>query len=184
MWAKNERDRSVMIINAEGAEMDTQTHVGDKGGKQRVSTNREFIERWFRRVWTEEDESAIFEMLAEDASMGGLEHTRLHGPKEVLMFHRLLRQQFTDFNFTMERSVEQEDRVAMSMTIECIEKATGEKITTFGQILCVIRDGKIAEGDNLVDFISMFEQTGRLPDRTLDYCLINQPIPFRLASVV
>lgn len=45
---------------------------------------------WFERVWTNEDESAIDEMLVEDTHAKGLGAQSHVGPEEFKIFHRTL----------------------------------------------------------------------------------------------
>ena len=53
-----------------------------------MTTNREIIETWFRRVWNEEDTKAIDELFVVDGEVRGLGENSLIGPMDFKIFSR------------------------------------------------------------------------------------------------
>ena len=55
-----------------------------------MSTNRDVMESWFHRVWTQEDVTAIDELLVPDGQVEGLGANALIGPDDFKKFHSAL----------------------------------------------------------------------------------------------
>lgn len=137
---------------------------------------------FLNRVWTEGDESAIYEMMSDTVSVEGLEETRLESAASCAAFRRMMAAQFDDISVTLERSVTEGEWIAAYGFIRARERRSGRAIEGRLQMMYHIVDGIIIEGHNLVDFITVFQQAGALPERTLDMCLLGQPPKFLEAA--
>lgn len=132
------------------------------------------LETWFRRVWSEADHGAVAELMAEPAAVHGLEDDELFGAAEFALFQRMIVSQFSDIRVTIRQSVEEGEWVAALLHIAAVHRGSKKAISGRAHIMCRFVDGKLAEGHNLVDLVSLFEQLGLLPERTIDQLLLGQ----------
>lgn len=126
------------------------------------------------RVWVRGDLAAVQELMAPGAVVNGLEATTLQGPEDFIRFHKMVARQFDNMSFRTLRAVQDGVWVAAMGEISGTEKRTGLRAVARVHYMVRYEDGLIAEVDNLVDFLGLFEQLGRLPQRTLDLCLTDQ----------
>ena len=133
--------------------------------------NRTFLETWYRRVWFEEDLSAIDDMMAPKAPVNGIDKTQRIGPEDFKTFTATLLKLICDTNIVMEEFIEDGERVSVLMNISANCRKTGTPLNFSGIAMGQIKDGKILYAHNYIDFITMFEQLGQLPDATLAQCL-------------
>lgn len=136
-----------------------------------MSKNREVVETWFRRVWAEEDESAIDDMLVSETEARGLASKELTGPEGFKAFHRAFLANLCEFDIVIDRFIEDDDWASVLVTINAKCRESGKEICTTGNIYLQIVDGKLIQGDNHIDFISLLEQLGKLPEHTLENAL-------------
>lgn len=136
-----------------------------------MSTRREVLETWFRRVWTEEDASAIDELFIPDGHARGLGANVLIGPEGFKQFHSALRGLLSDFVITIDKSFEVDDWVAAICTLRAKSRQSGTPIEITGQVMIRIADGKLTEAYNHWDFLGIFSQLGLLPTQTFEKAL-------------
>ena len=81
--------------------------------------------------------------------------------------YRQFRQALSDINITLERTVTQGDycagycRVKARHTGDGFGAAPTNRIVEFdGVVMALVRDGRIVEGWNCFDFLSMYQQIG------------------------
>lgn len=141
-----------------------------------VSELREVAETWFQRVWAEEDESAIDEMLVPETTAKGLGEEPREGPAEFKAFHRLLLSMIKDVRVDIDRFVEQDDWAHILCSLKAKRRDTGEPVEMSGQIAVRISDGKLITAHNHFDFMSLFEQLGLLPKGAFSRCLYREKI--------
>ncbi|MEM6973423.1 MAG: ester cyclase [Pseudomonadota bacterium] len=136
-------------------------------------SHREICETFFRRVWSEQDEGAIDELLLPEAHASGLTESGLPmvGPDAFKAFHRAVLALIDNVEIIIDHAVVEGAWASLTLRIEATSRATGEKIGTRGHMLAKIVDGNIVEGHNHVDFIALFEQLGLLPKHVLTTCL-------------
>ncbi|MEO0752811.1 MAG: nuclear transport factor 2 family protein [Pseudomonadota bacterium] len=137
-------------------------------------TKKEFLEEWFKRVWIEEDEAAIAELLQPKSQLEGLREIPQVGPEEFTPFVKALLAQVKVKQVTIKRCLEDDSWISalLALTLEC--RTSGTTIHHTGQVMARIEDGKIVEGYNHFDFISLYEGLGLLPKTTLALCLQGQ----------
>lgn len=136
-----------------------------------MTTHRQLLEMWFDRVWAKQDTAAIHEMLVPDVKAEGLGAAALLGPDEFLAFHQTLCKLLTDFRITIIKSLESGEWISAQCLATAKAKSNGKSISFPGALYARINDGKIVEGSNHFDFLSLFCQLGLLPADTFGRCL-------------
>jgi ketosteroid isomerase-like protein len=136
-----------------------------------MSTSKEVLESWFRRVWTEQDSSAIEELFIPDGKARGLGANVLLGPAGFKQFHSALTRLLSDFVITIDKSVESGEWISAVCTLRAKSRQSGAPIEFTGSVMIRIADGKLTEAYNHWDFLSMFCQLGLLPDETFEKAL-------------
>jgi len=123
--------------------------------------------RWFREVWDEGRESAIDELMASDAVAHGLGGPPMRGPDEFKPFHRTFLNAFGDLEVQILRTVVQDDMVAVHchVTARHVGEALGgpptnKPVEFEGMAIIRVVNGKVAEGWNAFDFLTMYQQMG------------------------
>lgn len=115
--------------------------------------------RWMQEVWNKGREDAIDEMMDTNAVVHGIEEIKETGSEAFKQFFRSFRSQFPQIHLEVEDVVSQDD----CETSRCIVDATttsGQKVHFTGMTCVRIQDGKIIEGWNNFDFMSMYQQLG------------------------
>lgn len=128
-----------------------------------MSTHREVMEAWFRRVWAEEDTTAIDEMFVPDGEARGLGANILIGPAGFRQFHSALLQLLSDIKITIDKSIDEGDWLSVVCSLSAKDRRSGSPVEMTGSVLIRIVDDKILEAYNHWDFLGMFGQLGLLP---------------------
>ncbi|MEM7303699.1 MAG: ester cyclase [Pseudomonadota bacterium] len=147
-----------------------------------MTNKMEVAETWYRRVWKEQDESAIDELFVPRGSAKGLGSYERLGPEEFADheiigpdgfkdFHRAMMNLVTDTEINVTMTMEKDDWLAQLCVFKGIRKDTGEAVQMTGTVFAKIIDGKIVEAYNHFDFLSFFEQLGSLAPDTFAFCL-------------
>src|SRR5215470_12651594 len=98
-------------------------------------TNRQVIENWFHRVWTQEDTAAIDALFIPDGKARGLGKNILVGPEGFKKFHSALCGLLSDFVITIDKSIESEDWISAVCTLRAKDKKTKEPVTMTGSVM-------------------------------------------------
>jgi len=134
------------------------------------------METWFRRVWTEEDSTAIEELFVPDGEARGLGANVLIGPEGFKQFHSALRGLLCNFVITIDKSVESGDWISAVCTLRAKSRQSGGPVEMTGSVMVRIEDGKLTEAYNHWDFLSLFSQLGLLPKETFGKALGGEKI--------
>ena len=137
-------------------------------------SHKEVSETWFRRVWTEQDESAIDDMLVPETKARGLNDSTLPprtGPEEFKVFHRLLLGVIDEVYVHIEHLMSEGDWASVLCRLEAVSRVTREKVEMRGHVLVKIIDGKLVDAHNHFDFISLFEQLKLMPNNAFSTCI-------------
>jgi predicted ester cyclase len=115
--------------------------------------------RWFDQVWKNGNEQAIDEMMAVDATVHGIEGITEKGPSGFKLFHRDF---LKNFNVHVDvLDVISENGIETSRCeVNATHKQSGRDVKFSGHTTIKIEYGKIAEGWNNFDFLSMYQQLG------------------------
>jgi len=141
-----------------------------------MSTGREVMETWFRRVWSEQDCSAIEELFIPDGKARGLGANVLIGPEGFKQFHSALCGLLTNFVITIDKSVESGEWISVVCTLRAKSQRSGAPVEMTGSVMVRIVGGKLTEAYNHWDFLSMFSQLGLLPAETFEKALGGEKI--------
>lgn len=136
-----------------------------------MSEKLEVLETWFRRVWEEEDESAIDEMFKPGAQAKGLGDKPLEGPEDFKMFHRNLLRLLCDVKLEVTESMESGDKLCAICIFRAKSRNGENPLEMTGSVYVTISGGKITHAYNHFDFISLYEGLGLLPENTFASCL-------------
>ena len=136
-----------------------------------MSTCKEVLETWFRRVWTEQDANAIDDLFVPDGAARGLGANALIGPAGFREFHSALRGLLTDFVITIDKSLEEGEWISAICTLRATSRQSGTPIEITGSVMIRISDGKLMEAYNHWDFMGIFAQLGLLPTNTFERAL-------------
>ena len=121
---------------------------------------------WFESVWHQLDESAIDRIMHSDAVAHGLGPQPLRGPADFKPFFRAFKGAFSNIRIQIDRAVTQGDVVAVLCHVtanhagDAFGPATQRDVDFWGTTFIRVRDGKIVEGWNTFDFLTMYQQIG------------------------
>ena len=122
---------------------------------------------WFERVWNQSDESAIDELYATTAIAHGLPSHPLPGPEGFKPFYRTFRSAFPNLQIEITHCLCEGDlavvrcRVTGTHTGEFLGvPPTNRSVDFIGMTMARIVDGRVLEGWNSYDFMSMYQQLG------------------------
>jgi predicted ester cyclase len=124
-----------------------------------LNKNSTLTYRWMQEVWNNGSEDAIDKMMAADAVVHGIEDIKEKGTAAFKQFFRNFKQQFPKLHVEVEEVISQDDYE----TSRCVvngTNASGQQVTFSGMTFVRIKDGKIIEGWNNFDFMTMYQQLG------------------------
>jgi ketosteroid isomerase-like protein len=128
-----------------------------------TGTTESLLSQWFRRVWNEEDASAITELAAPDMASHGLVQTITGAETWRREFYEPMRATFGGIRIEMLDEVVAGDKIFGRLVATQVPKATGETTTMHGMCVVRIADGKIAEAWDSWDFLGLLESMKLLP---------------------
>jgi predicted ester cyclase len=124
------------------------------------------VRAWFYEVWDLGDESAIDRLMAPDGAVHGL-GAPIRGPEGFKPYFRTMRNALGDLEVKVLRTVVQDDMVAAHCHVVArhVGEAlggppTGKPVEFFGMAIVRVADGKLVEGWNCFDFLTMYQQLG------------------------
>ena len=131
--------------------------------------NRQTAVAWFEDVWNRDHPGAIERLMAPDAKFHGLDGQTL-GMPEFKAFQGAFRQAMPDIQVRLVHTIVEGEMVAMHCEVTGTHtgegigiKPTGKPVRFGGMCIGVFRDGRIREGWNCFDFMTMYQQLGVLP---------------------
>ncbi|HEV7735717.1 MAG TPA: ester cyclase [Candidatus Binatia bacterium] len=134
-----------------------------------TTTNEALFRRWHDDIWNARNVDAVDELMAAD---GILHDTAVSGAPRISRDEfkaqaRALQSAFPDLHFVVEQVVDGGDHVATRVTITGTHAGpglgvapTGRPFRIGGMSIGRVRDGRIVEGWNNVDFLGLFTQLG------------------------
>lgn len=136
----------------------------------------EVAQEWYQRVWSDEDPCAIDEMMVHNTKAHGLGAQSQVGPEEFKQFQKALLGILGNVKITIDHHIEDGDWLSQLVTITGVCRNTDKDVSMTGQIMVKIVGEKLLEGYNHVDFMTLYEQLGLLPDQTFETCLSGQKV--------
>jgi len=135
-----------------------------------AQTGTTVLHRWFEEVWNQGNEAKIDEMMTEDSIVHGLkgpDGKEIRGPAAFKPFYHQFRTAFPDIRITVEDALVDGDRIAVRCQVTATHAGhgvagapTNKTVTIDGMCIARIAGGRIAEGWNNFDFLSMYQQLG------------------------
>ena len=123
-------------------------------------TNTNHFQTWYDEVWNKANENYISEALHPDAVIHGLQiESGKTGPEAFLPFYKSFRQQFPDVKVKVQPIFSGGDFEAAECTVTAIN-ASGKTTNFSGLSIAKYADGKLVEGWNGFDFLTMYQQLG------------------------
>jgi predicted ester cyclase len=117
------------------------------------------LERWAEEVWNNKNESAIDELLDQEGEIHGLE-TEMTGPADFKPFYHGFLEAFPSVHLKTEVLVANDEFEAAHCTVTA-QSADGKDVSFSGIVIGRFKDGKIVEGWNAFDFLTMYKQLGQ-----------------------
>jgi steroid delta-isomerase-like uncharacterized protein len=135
--------------------------------------NKALVRRWFEEVWNNGRTDAIDEMFDQNGIAHGLSDdpsNPIKGPSQFRPFHSLFRDAFPNMMIVIEDMVAEGDRVAARCSVRAKHEgdfmgraATQGPVEFTGMTIVRIDNGKIVEAWNNFDFLTMYQQIGKMP---------------------
>jgi predicted ester cyclase len=125
------------------------------------------VRAWFKEVWDDGDEDAIDRLMAPYGVAYGLPGGPIQGPTAFKPLLRMFREALGDLSIQVVRTVTEGDTVAAHchVTARHVGSALGgaptqQPIDVWGMALVRVEDGRIVEGWNCFDMLTMYQQIG------------------------
>jgi predicted ester cyclase len=122
---------------------------------------------WFAQVWNQLDESAIDRLMHPEGLVHGLGPEPLRGPDQFKPFFHTFRNALGGIRVDITRTVVQGDTCAVLCRVVATHvghtlgaPATNRDVDFTGITMLRVKDGRIVEGWNVFDFLTMYQQIG------------------------
>ena len=132
--------------------------------------NTTVVHRWFEEVWNQGRESAIEELLTDDVVFHGLtgpDGDDISGAAAFRPFHRQFLTAFPNMHIAIEDTLIDRDKILVRCRVTgthtgpgVLPEVTNKAFDFTGMCMVRVRDGKIAEGWNSWDFLTLYQQLG------------------------
>jgi len=131
------------------------------------------LRKWFERVWNAGDESVIDELYGPSAVAHGQPATPMPGPEGFKPLYRSFRAAFPNMRIEVTHSVCEGDLAVVHCRVTGTHAgdglgvaATNRSVDFTGMTMARVgTDGRILEGWNSFDFLSMYQQLGIEPPK-------------------
>ncbi len=141
-----------------------------------MPSHRETLKTWFRRVWAEEDATAIDDMLRPDMQARGLGDQPRVGAEAFKEFHSHIVSQLTGIQITIDRAADDGEWIWALCMLDARCRRSGKPVQISGQVLVRIEDGRLVDAYNHFDFMGLFQQLGLVPDGCFERCLCGEQV--------
>ena len=123
-------------------------------------TNTALFQTWYDEVWNKANENFITKALHPNAVIHGLQtEPGKTGIEAFLPFYKNFREQFPDVKVILEPILSCDGFEAAECTVTATH-ASGKTTTFSGISIAKYLDGKLVEGWNGFDFLTMYQQLG------------------------
>ena len=125
------------------------------------------VRAWFHEVWDEGREEAIEALMAPDGVVHGLGTEVIIGPEQFRPFFRAMRNSLGDMEVRVVRTVVSGEMVVAHCHVMARHVGaalggppTGRSVDFWGMTMARVVDGRLIEGWNCFDFLTMYQQLG------------------------
>ena len=122
---------------------------------------------WFDQVWNHLDESAIDRLMHPEALVHGWGPSPMRGPEEFKRFFHQFKDAMADIRIDIDRAAVDGETCAVLCHVVARHAgdtlggpATRRPVNFWGMTMIRVKDGKIIEGWNAFDFLTMYQQIG------------------------
>jgi predicted ester cyclase len=121
---------------------------------------------WFENVWNNLDESSIDRLMHPEGVVHGLGPQPTRGPEGFKPFFRVFKNSLRGIQVHVERSVVEGDTAALLCHVvanhagDGLGPASGKNVDFWGITMVRVKDGRLVEGWNSFDFLTMYQQMG------------------------
>ena len=132
--------------------------------------NAALARRWFKEVWNEKNEEAIGRLMAPESvvhGLGGTDDSPLRGPEAFKPVFRTFHNALENINVSVEKTMVEGEWCTALCRVKGQHRGAGfggaptDRAVDFtGIVLARVRDGKLIEGWNSFDFLTMYQQLG------------------------
>jgi len=125
------------------------------------------VREWFEQLWNQKKIDTIDRLFASDGIAHGLSGEVMKGPEGFRAFYNSFSEAFPDIHIEVLRAIVQGEFVVTHNRVTGMHTghtlgvaATGRPVVFEGMTIVRVIDGKIVEGWNCYDFLSMYQQLG------------------------
>ena len=136
------------------------------------------VRQWFKEVWNEKNEQAIDRLMAPESVVHGLGGTAdgLRGPDGFKQVFHTFHNALDNINVTVEKTMVEGELCTALCRVRGRHHGngfgaapTGRDVDFTGIVIARVRDGKLVEGWNSFDFLTMYQQLGWVPNPVLPH---------------
>jgi steroid delta-isomerase-like uncharacterized protein len=131
--------------------------------------NKQIARQVFEEIQSKGNTALVDQIVARDY-VGHTPPNDIHGPEGVKQFDAMLRTAFPDILVTVDDQIEEGDQVTTRWTCRGTHQGpflnvppTGKQVKMTGVTVFRIADGKLVEGWNRPDLLSLLQQIGAMP---------------------
>ena len=143
------------------------------------------VRRWFKEVWDDGREESIDELLAPYAVAYGLPGGPIQGPTAFKPLFRTFRDALGDLSIEVVRTLTEGEVVAAQCHVTGRHtggafggEPSGQPVDFWGIAMIRVEDGKIVEGWNCFDMLSLYQQIGWVANPPLPVLAVSAgPLP-------
>jgi len=131
-------------------------------------TNVEIINTWFQEVWNEGREDTIDRLLDDNCVVTGLISGEIKSCQHFKEFQKQIFDSYSNFRIEVLNTISSGDDVASLVKCRGLHNNTDKEVNFNACFIGKIKNGKISEAYNVVDFLSPLLQTGIIEERQLE----------------
>lgn len=127
---------------------------------------KDLTTEWFRRVWNEQNEQAVYELMCEHCVVQGLENPEL-ARQGFLNVYKAFNGILESIHIDIMEMVQEGDQVIGHAHFTAVHKNTKNKVDMVFSFSAIWKNGKISSARNVVDFVTMLSQMNLMDKATM-----------------
>jgi predicted ester cyclase len=131
------------------------------------ATPEALLRQWFKEVWDEGREEAIDQLASPDFKVHGLSETTMVGTAAFKQVFHTFREALGDLEIVVEKTLQQGDLATAYVRVKGRHVGhalggppTNNPVSFSGMVIARAVNGRLAEGWNVFDFLTMYQQIG------------------------